>query len=55
MAKEGYEKWYMNKTDIVYYKRGAFSVTGGEKLQLSLMDAYVRFRRTRKRIGKMFK
>jgi FkbM family methyltransferase len=54
MAKEGYEKWYMNKTDIVYYKRGAFSITAGEKLQLSLMDAYVRFRRTRKRFTKLF-
>jgi len=54
MAREGYEKWYMNKTDIVYYKRGAFSITAGEKLQLWAMEAYVRFRRFRKRFAKLF-
>jgi len=54
MEKEGYEKWYMNKTDIVYYQQGALSITAGERLQLSLMDAYVRFRRARKRFTKLF-
>ena len=54
MANEGYDKWYMNKTDIVYYKRGAFSVTTGEKLQLWLMEAYVRSRRARKRFARLF-
>jgi len=54
MANEGYDKWYMDKTDIVYYKKGAFPVTGVEKLQLSLMAAFVRLRRVRKRIGKFF-
>ena len=54
MAREGYERWYMNKTDVVFYKRGAFSVTTGEKFQLSLMEAYVRFRRARKRFARLF-
>lgn len=54
MAKEGYDKWYMNKTDIVYYKRGAFPITTGERLQLGLMEAYVRFRRARKRFTRQF-
>jgi FkbM family methyltransferase len=55
MTREGYDKWYMNKTDIIYYKRGAFSITTGEKLRLRLMDAYVRFRRSRKRFAAHFK
>jgi FkbM family methyltransferase len=54
MAREGYAQWYMDKTDIVYCKKGAFPITGAEKLQLSLMDAYVRLRRARKRAGKFF-
>jgi FkbM family methyltransferase len=54
MAREGYDKWYMDKTDIVYYKKGAFPVTGLEKMQLSLMDTYIRWRRARKRTAKLF-
>ncbi|GGB09865.1 FkbM family methyltransferase [Puia dinghuensis] len=54
MAREGYAKWYMDKTDIVYFRKGAFPITGAEKLQLSLMAAFVRFRRARKQIGKLF-
>jgi FkbM family methyltransferase len=55
MAANGYERWWMDKTDTVYYKKGAFAVTAGERLQLAMMDAYVKFRRARKRAGKMFK
>jgi FkbM family methyltransferase len=54
MAREGYDKWYMDKTDIVYYKKGAFPITGLEKMQLSLMDISVRWRRARKRAAKLF-
>lgn len=54
MNAQGYRKWYMDKTDIVYYKKGAFDITAGEKLQLLLMDAAVRFRRARKRAGRSF-
>jgi FkbM family methyltransferase len=46
---QGYGKWFMDKTDIVYYRKGAFEVTAAEKLQLLWMDAAVRFRRSRKR------
>lgn len=54
MAREGYVKWYMDKTDIVYGRKGAFPITGVERLQLLLMGAYVRLRRARKRTGKFF-
>ncbi|HXB06210.1 MAG TPA: FkbM family methyltransferase [Puia sp.] len=50
MAREGYEEWYMDKTDIVYYKKGAFTVTAAEKWQLAWMDFHVRVRRARKRL-----
>ena len=55
MAANGYERWWMDKTDTVYYKKGAFRVGVGERLQLAVMDAYVKFRRARKKAGKMFK
>jgi hypothetical protein len=54
MNAQGYGKWFMDKTDIVYYKKGTFEVTAAEKLQLLLMDATVRFRRTRKRAARFF-
>ena len=50
MEREGYDKWYMDKTDIVYYKKGAFTVTATEKRELAWMDFSVRFRRARKRL-----
>jgi FkbM family methyltransferase len=50
MGANGYERWYMNKTDIVFYKKGAFSVGSGERLRLAAMNAYVRLRRARKRM-----
>ena len=53
MAREGYDKWYMDKTDIVYYKKGVFTITGAEKRQLAWMDFFVRFRRARKRLGRL--
>jgi FkbM family methyltransferase len=55
MAANGYERWWMDKTDTVYYKKGAFRVGGGEQLRLAVMDAYVKFRRARKKAGKMFR
>jgi len=50
MDREGYDKWFMDSTDIIYYKKGAFVVTGAEKRQLAWMDFKVRFRRARKRL-----
>jgi FkbM family methyltransferase len=55
MAANGYERWWLNKTDTVYYKKGAFTVRPGEKLRLALMDAYVKFRRTRKKAERVFR
>jgi len=51
ISAHGYERWYMDKTDTVYYKKGAFAITSAEKLQLWAMSGYVRFRRARKKIG----
>jgi hypothetical protein len=45
MAANGYERWWLNKTDTVYYKKGAFPVGSAEKLRLALMEGYVKFRR----------
>jgi hypothetical protein len=53
MAREGYEPWYMDKTDIVYRKKGAFDITARERRQLMWMRFYVWFRRVRKRLGKL--
>ena len=54
MAVNGYERWWLDKTDTVYYKKGTFTVTGAEKIRLALMDAYVKFRRVRKKAAKFF-
>jgi hypothetical protein len=55
MAANGYERWWLNKTDTVYYKKGAFSISPSEKLRLALMDAYVKFRRARKKAERVFR
>lgn len=54
MADNGYEKWFMDKTDTVYSRKGAFEKSSWENIQLSAMSAYVQFRRLRKRAGKFF-
>lgn len=54
MDANGYERWYINKTDTVYCRKGAFVITATEKRQLAWMDAYVRFRRARKRAARLF-
>jgi FkbM family methyltransferase len=55
MAANGYERWWLNKTDTVYYKKGAFPVGSAEKLRLALMEGYVKFRRARKRLERFFR
>lgn len=52
MGENNYKRWYISKSDSVYYRQGAFSITFGEKLQLKLMDAYIRFRKFRKGLGR---
>ena len=54
MQTEGYVRWYMDKTDIVYCKKGAIDITGAERWRLSWMAAYVNVRRARKRAEKFF-
>jgi len=54
MNANGYERWWVDKTDTVYYKKGAFTVTGAEKIRLAAMGAYVKFRRARKKVTKLF-
>ncbi len=54
MNTNGYERWWLDKTDTVYYKKGAFTVSFFEKLRLAAMDGYVRFRRARKKSAKFF-
>lgn len=48
VAKNEYGIWFMDKTDTVFYKRGAFQISALERIQLSLMNAYVKWRRWRK-------
>jgi FkbM family methyltransferase len=55
MAANGYERWWLNKTDTVYYKKGAITVSSGEKFGLALMDTYVKFRRARKKAERFFR
>ncbi|MES1159757.1 MAG: FkbM family methyltransferase [Bacteroidota bacterium] len=52
MTENEYKRWYISKSDSVYYQQGAFRVTGWEKVKLDLMDMYIKFRKWRKGIGK---
>jgi FkbM family methyltransferase len=52
MVDNGYERWFKDKADTVYYKKDAFTLSGLEKIQLVMMDARVAMRRARKRFGK---
>jgi FkbM family methyltransferase len=55
MTLNNYERWWMNKADTVYCRKGAFPITGGEKLRLSLMDTSVKTRRARKKVERFFR
>lgn len=48
MEDNDYRRWYINKSDSVYYKQGVFRMTAWEKTRLKLMDAYIGFRKFRK-------
>jgi FkbM family methyltransferase len=54
MDQNGYDRWFKDKADTVFYRKNAFSVTTAEKLQLSIMDARVAIRRARKKFEKLF-
>lgn len=53
MESNGYARWFMDGSDTVYYKEGAFPVTSAEKLQLFAKGVKVALRRARKRAGKL--
>lgn len=55
MAANGYERWWLNKTDTVYRRKGAFTVSSAENFRLALMDVYVKFRRARKKLERVFR
>jgi FkbM family methyltransferase len=55
MAANGYERWWLNKTDTVYRRNGAFPISAAEKLGLIWMDAYVKLRRVRKKAERAFR
>ena len=55
MAANGYERWLVNGADTVYCRKGAFTVTPGEKFRLSLKETMVKIRRTRKRVERFFR
>jgi len=55
MTGNGYERWWMNKADTVYCRKGAFPISSGEKLRLSLMDTSVKIRRARKKMERFFR
>lgn len=49
-----YERWYMDTTDTVYYRKGAFTISALEKFQLFAMSVYIKFRSARKKLEKSF-
>jgi len=55
MLANGYERWWMNKTDTVFYRKGSFYVGPGEKLRLAMTDIYVKLRRGRKKLEKLLR
>jgi FkbM family methyltransferase len=48
MDRNGYKRWFINKSDSIFYKEGAFPMSAGERMKLRSMDAYIRFRKFRK-------
>ena len=52
MEENNYKRWYISKSDSVYYREGVFPVTGWEKTRLRLMDAFIKFRKMRKGFGR---
>jgi FkbM family methyltransferase len=49
ITDNNYARWFMDKSDTVYYKKDAFKINTAEQLQLQLMNFFVKFRRLKKR------
>jgi len=50
MNENGYEPWFMDKSDTIYYKKGSFAMNANERMQLWWMSLYVKFRRFKKNV-----
>jgi FkbM family methyltransferase len=52
MTENGYKRWFINRTDTIYYKEGALTPDWQDGLQLWWREAKVKLRKLRKSIGK---
>ena len=52
MKEQGYRLWYKGKTDSVYLREEALSISAVEQIQLAYMSVRIRLRRARKRMMK---
>lgn len=52
MAANGYKRWFINRTDTVYYKEGTFTPDWQDSFLLWWRGVGVKFRKFRKSIGK---
>jgi FkbM family methyltransferase len=52
MNSNGYERWFMDQSDTVYYKSGTLKPSALEKLQIFYKEFRIGFRRGRKKLGR---
>lgn len=50
MEQNGYKRWFITKSDSVFYKDGVLVPDAEDQSQLSSMDRYIRFRKFRKKL-----
>lgn len=50
MGQNGYKRWFITKSDSVFYHDGVFVPDKAEERQLRSMDRYIRFRKFRKKL-----
>lgn len=48
IADNGYKEWYKDKSDTVYFKDGIFKPSLIEKIQLFVMNVYIKIRRAKR-------
>jgi len=52
MAANGYKRWFINRTDTIYYREGALAPDWKDAFQLWWRETGVKLRKVRKSIGK---
>jgi len=52
MAANGYKRWFINRTDTIYYREGALAPDWKDAFQLWWRETGVKIRKVRKSIGK---